>query len=121
MLSLYNFNSLQILATLLLNHAYTCQMLHFQPYETRFEARYELFNECVCLATIFMMLCFTWGSLPEDRERETVGIVMICVTCLSFTVSLLLLLAAVKQFICRLAIQCKRRAAARRFQQHLLG
>lgn len=119
-LSLYDYNALQVVFTLLLNLFFTALLLHYRPFESQLETRLECLNENICLLIIYSMFCFTSGSLPDGREREYVGYGMIGATCICFAVSMVLLLRAVKHLIWRLVIKCKRKAASKRLRRYLL-
>lgn len=64
-MSLYNFNLMQVILTLILNFAYLNMLVHLRPYSSRAEQVREIVNESVCVINIYFLFAFTSEDLME--------------------------------------------------------
>lgn len=113
-LSLFDYNVLQVSLSLLLNLLYVCMLVAVKPFKDRVEQWYEFQNEFVLLATLEFMLLFV-GQATEGSQRESAGLVIVCIICLNFALNLLPIVVLLKHTVFQLITQCKQRQAQKRF------
>ena len=68
-LSLFNYNLIQVMSVLALNFIYACLLFAFKPYASEAEQRNEALNEILTLTTIYFMLLFL-PDLINGEMRE---------------------------------------------------